>query len=578
MKNLSFLKAIYTLVLVTLFILSPKVLVNAYEEEQIREFKSEITINQDTTIDIVEEIQYYFPTERHGIYWEVPVNYKTDTSFMRSTKFTLNDMYYYKPGEAPVKYTNYEKSTTNGYVTLKIGDADTYISGEYTFIIDYSLKYVNNYYDDHDEIFLNVIGPGWDIPIMKASTTISAPGEITDTVCYTGDTDSTEQNCKFTDLGNNKLGLEVTQPLGVYEGYTFAIAMPKGTLEDTTDEQRLMFLISNLGLLLPIPVSILGIYFLKKKGKNKKITIIPHYEAPEGINPSFAGYIYKNILSTKYISAEIIELAVKGYIKIKQIKKKEYELIRTSKSDKELAEEQQLLLSGLFSKGDVVNTKKMDTKFYRTVTKIRNTITSRMTSDKMYSEGKIKFKKRLGQIGGFSIILSFFVISIIDTLPLFGWFVGFLISGIILILLSNLVDRRSDAGNKIYYELMGLKMYINTAEKHRIEFHDNPEKFRGVFEALLPFAMIFNLEKKWSKEFEDIYKESPDWYEGNSTNMFNTYMLANSINTMHRSVSAKSSPPGSSSGYRSSFGSSGGSGFSGGSSGGGFGGSSGGSW
>jgi hypothetical protein len=46
-------------------------------------------------------------------------------------------------------------------------------------------------------------------------------------------------------------------------------------------------------------------------------------------------------------------------------------------------------------------------------------------------------------------------------------------------------------------------MYIDTAEDEKIKFHNDPEKYKGVFEKLLPYAMIFNLEKKWAKVFED---------------------------------------------------------------------------
>ncbi len=85
-------------------------------------------------------------------------------------------------------------------------------------------------------------------------------------------------------------------------------------------------------------------------------------------------------------------------------------------------------------------------------------------------------------------------------------------------------------------------MYIDTAEKHRIEFHNNPTKFRGVFEKLLPYAIIFGLEKKWSEEFKEIYQEPPTWYQGDIS-AFNSYLLASSISDISRNVKSKSAPP-----------------------------------
>ena len=61
---------------------------------------------------------------------------------------------------------------------------------------------------------------------------------------------------------------------------------------------------------------------------------------------------------------------------------------------------------------------------------------------------------------------------------------------------------------------MGLKDYINVAEKDRIAFHNAPEKNPELFEKLLPFAMALGVEKKWAEQFEGIYTQEPNWYHG----------------------------------------------------------------
>jgi uncharacterized membrane protein len=91
-----------------------------------------------------------------------------------------------------------------------------------------------------------------------------------------------------------------------------------------------------------------------------------------------------------------------------------------------------------------------------------------------------------------------------------------------------------------------------------------------MFEKFLPFAMALGVEKNWSKAFQNIYTQPPQWYQGGSYGPgFYPYVLANNLNAMSvQTGSALSSAP------RSS----GGSGFSGGGgySGGGFGGGGGG--
>ena len=85
-----------------------------------------------------------------------------------------------------------------------------------------------------------------------------------------------------------------------------------------------------------------------------------------------------------------------------------------------------------------------------------------------------------------------------------------------------------------------------------------------LYEKLLPYAMIFGLEKTWLKELAAQYPEgvSPDWYHG--CGVFNGILFANSMSSMSRSLNSYTSSASSVSG--------GGGGFSGGGGGGGGGG------
>lgn len=57
--------------------------------------------------------------------------------------------------------------------------------------------------------------------------------------------------------------------------------------------------------------------------------------------------------------------------------------------------------------------------------------------------------------------------------------------------------------------LLGLKMYLQIAEKDRLDFHNAPEKNPEIFEKLLPYAMVLGVEKALAKEFKGIYIEQP---------------------------------------------------------------------
>jgi len=124
-------------------------------------------------------------------------------------------------------------------------------------------------------------------------------------------------------------------------------------------------------------------------------------------------------------------------------------------------------------------------------------------------------------------------------------------------------------------QLLGLKMYIKTAEKDRVKFFEKDltkEKKIRLFEQILPYALVLGVGKYWSKAFKDIYTKPPDWYSGDIST-FNTIHLFNSLNTSTRAMASSftARPGGGAASGSSGFG---GGGFSGG----GFGGGGGGAW
>lgn len=550
-------------------------------DERILEFRSDIKVNSDTTINIVEKITYRpsIDVPRHGLEWTIPYEYSVK-AFRRPTKLTINRVSYYPLNNSTDVISNqYSRIDENGWVTLRIGDADRYIQGTYVYVIDYTMKYTGiSYFDTHDEVYLNIIGPGWKIPIENASATLTLPAKVEEVVCFTGPDGSTVSDCTFQ-ISKNVIDIKPNSTLNSFEGYTIAIKQPKGTFEDTTKEQIILSVLANIGIILPIPVGIYLFGFLKKKYKNEKLTIIPYYEPEDGMNSLSAGTIINVNYKPKHISAIIIELAIKGYYKIREIENKKYELIKSGKDINDLPTYLQTLLSKIFTSSDTVRLEKL-TNFYETSTSVYTSCKEELFEKNIFLKSADKLKPVLIVFSFFGIFLLIFFNSYFQQNALTGWLIGIIISLILVIIFSLGIDIKTKYGNEIYHKLLGLKLYINTAEKNRIEFHDDPKKYRGVFESLLPYAMIFGLEKKWAKEFEDIYTTNPDWYDGNFTT-FNSYYLLNSLSSFNRSVNSRSTPPSnySNGSYRSGGWSSGGSGFGGGgSSGGGGGGSGGGGW
>lgn len=541
-------------------------------EERIELFEIDLTLQENTDIHIREKIHYSFSESKRGIYRVIPVNKRSEDNVLKfPTTIKINSVKYYPANQgAPVKKV-YEKSSEDENIYIRIGEEDKWIDGLYVYELDYVVKNGINYFENHDELYWNIIGTGWEVPIDKVVAKISLPGEVTKSACYTGIYGSTESNCELINESDTSLLLNVNTTLEHNNAVTIAVEMPKGSVEDAKEREEEIIKKNNLLGLLSLILIPLSSLLIQSKLKSPKKIIVPDFTPPRNINPLMAGSLLtKGGAKPNAITAEIINLAIAGHLVIEQVKKKEYLIKKVEKDTLIEYPSSQKLYNSLFASSNEINTKNKNTSLGVSMQSVFSKVNSDLKQQKYINE-----KKSVG-IGLSSL---FGVIALVSSLGGMSYFLRYssfigalalLLTGIVLFILPFTTDSRSNEGNDAYYKLLGLKMYINTAEKHRIEFHNDPEKYIGVFEKLLPYAILFGLEKKWVKEFEDIYTTPPDWYQGDIST-FNALHLVSSVSSINSSITAHTHQTGG--GF-----SSGGSGFSGGSSGGGGGGGGGGSW
>ena len=476
---------LFVLLLTLFLVLGSSHSVFADESEKILEFKSDIVVNKDATIDIEENIIYQpgISDTRHGLLWQIPFQYLVK-GFKRPTKVDIKSVEYHPLSDSDdVILNRYSRSVENGWLMLKIGDAEKYINEPHQYTIKYTLKYSGiSYFDEHDEIYLNVIGPGWNIPIENPSATVKFPGKVLDTVCYIGPDGSTvQEGCVLTTDSESSISIGLDKRLEPFEGYTFATKLPKGSIENTLNEQFKLVILSNIGILLPIPLGIYLFFFLRRRYSNKKLTVIPYYEPEKDMDVLVSGILLKQRYNPKYITATLIELAVNGYLKIREYKKKKYEIVKREKDSDDLPTYFKSLYDAIFAHGDVVPLNKL-TSFFTTANKVYLEGFSSLKERGLLSTKKINVKQTFIILSSIFTILPTFLGEIFFINAALGWLFGIVISAILLAIFSFTIDTRSETGNKKYHYLLGLKMYINTAEKKRIEFHNDPKKYVGIFE------------------------------------------------------------------------------------------------
>lgn len=86
-------------------------------------------------------------------------------------------------------------------------------------------------FSDHDELYWNVTGNQWPVPIQGASAMVTLPADFAvmdiKMDCFTGPQGSTQKDCVFDRRGTS-VSYSTNQPLKPNEGLTFVLGMPPG--------------------------------------------------------------------------------------------------------------------------------------------------------------------------------------------------------------------------------------------------------------------------------------------------------------------------------------------------------------
>lgn len=346
----------------------------------------------------------------------------------------------------------------------------------------------------------------------------------------------------------------------------------------------LIMVLNALGMMF-LPLGILILFRLwKRKGKDaiKNNIVVPEYSPPNDIHPYLLGSLKDETVDIVDITATIIDLAYRGYIKIKEfgakqvlgikVTKTDYELIK-QKEFTDLSEVEKEIMDSVFGTKDRVTTNDLKNKFYLKVPTIKKSIYQDLVAKKYFTENPNSVRTKYVGYGVLVVILAIVLAVSSFVVPIFiGTAIATGILGLILIFLAKHMPSKTELGSKTFHKVLGFKMYMETAEKYRVQ-NLTPE----TFEKYLSYAIVFGIEKKWAETFKDIYKGVPDWYEGNM-DTFSTIYLANSLGRFNTTAATAMTVSPNSSGSSSGGGWSGGGGFSGGFSGGGGGGGGGGAW
>lgn len=566
--------------------------IQAVDIDQIDQFTSEITINQDTSLSITETIEYQTSLDKHGIYRYLPLTYNQDGKKIRhdikNVRVTNLDDF------QPIFFT---KSSDGQNLTLKIGDADVTFTGQKTYVIEYDVDKAVRRFPDHDELYWDITGEGWQIPVLATKAIVNSNfANINQTSCYSGRFGSDDGLCQ--DQIDSPTQAMFTYDQSIFNGdnMTVVLGLDQNSqlVFPTASDNLIDWLLQNwILILMPLPTLLLFTWWWKNRDRQfvsaNVFNLEEHqpqqkkplqlkarepfvYEPLKDLSPGEAGALLDEKVDNQDVVAEIMELARKKYIKIEEIEvkklfgnKRDYQLTQLKDSKQPLTPAQKFLYDQLFIKGNIVTIAGLKGTFYTSMQLTKQKIEQALVNRNLYTS-KPSTDRAKGISVTFLSLVGLFSLTLWQFAPYqIFWPIPILILQLpICLLLAYNLPQRTAVGTNLWLQTRGLRKTIKSG-KWREEV-----KEKNLFiEEVLPFAVALGVVDRLSSDMKDLNMKPPEYLSNSTLSAF----------TASQFVSSFSSQVSSNLSYNpSSSSSSGGSGFSGGSSGGGGGGGGGGSW
>ncbi len=560
--------------------------------EAILNFRSTILVQPDSSIIVTEEMETRCLGERirHGIYRDIPTRYHRWPGL--STKSHFKVLQVRMDGHS----SRYHIKKKGAYTRIYIGRKDYLLPhGVHNFEITYKMDGMVGFFDDYDELYWNVTGDQWKFPIEKASVRIILPEKtrFLQFASYTGRRGSKDNNARVTETGPRSIAFETTAPLMPGQGFTVAAAWPKGLINRPSHAQELMQLFwDNIYLITALMGLIVTfIYYLvvwKRVGKDpEKGPIVPNYRPPTGFGPAAARFILKMGFDNNAFSAAVINLAVKGYLTIKENSGR-FTLIKNRKGgQEELSEGEKRLLNKLFYMSDeVMLTTEESSRIRSALETLKNSLYNHF--ERIYFKTNSKYlipgillsvlTLAIANLGSDDVSTAFFLsfwlagwsagTAFLDitafsairaaiasrTLSSIGialrsaifaivftgfWFLGcflfmngagtqpfvvFISLAILNLIFYQLMKAPTMRGRRVLDHIEGFRMFLETAEKDRLNLLAKEEGLPRLFEKYLPWAVALDVENQWAEKFKSYLSQAgapqggsnytPAWYAG----------------------------------------------------------------
>jgi uncharacterized membrane protein len=486
---------------------------------RISDFQGTITVNDDGSALVKESITLVFVGDWHGIHRTIPIEYPGPDGANYQLFIDIKSIT--DENGAKLKY---DSSSSGAARDLKIYIPNA-VDVTRTVDIAYRVRNATRFFDQYDEFYWNVTGNDWPVPIDRATATVHLPDSASGSLraqAFTGVYGSTERDATAKVEGSNA-EFATNNPLPMRGGMTIDVYMPKGILKEPGGLTKLFWFIGSNPVVF-LPLVTLAVMFIlwwyAGRDPDPGMSVAPMYEPPTGISPAEAGTLLDDRIHPRDITSTIVDLAVRGFIKIEETDDKGllfhhkdyiFHLLQKRQDWSGLAPHERVMMENIFA-DDVPDTRlsSLKNRFYTAVPVVRTDIMSALKQKGIYtldpeSANAYSFGAAFCIVIPFAVVQYFGWADFFSSVPML--ILSVLISALIWWLFARVMTAKTVKGARTHIAVLGFQEFMNRVDADRLKVMPP-----STFEKFLPYAMALGVEHHWAQAFAGIIKDPPGWY------------------------------------------------------------------
>ncbi|HQD22262.1 MAG TPA: DUF2207 domain-containing protein, partial [Arachnia sp.] len=394
-------------------------------------------------------------------------------------------------------------------MSLRIGDENRWNTTPQDYTLSYSVT--GFIVSDHsqsgmDEFNWDIIGPGWASRISNVTATVTGPAAVSQVACFYGPY-TAQQPCEASSSGDTATfshaeTLPPKNPVQIVAGF------PAGTFGGVEQRREKAQTLANAFELTPatgaatgagLVAAVAGLVAIRRRHarddvylgltpgivpgageqatvgrQSGKFPVAVQFNPPKGASPGEIGTLMDTTADDVDVSATIVDLAVRGFLKIESTGKKHFTLYATQpRAGERLRPYEEKLLGNIF-KGKSVRTSKelSKEKFQNVLPDARSGLYTAVVQLGWFKRNPTSSQAGPLVLGGLSLMAALGV-AIVGAFA--GWgllAIPFAVFGIGLMAMSSKFRKRTAAGSAYLAQAKGFELYLRTAEKDTLKFEE----------------------------------------------------------------------------------------------------------